>query len=121
MIEDSENFAGKNNKKILIIVFAIVAIILIVVAYLAVSFFVKENNDNNIKSNIYIAGIDVSGLSKNEAKTKLNEKFNISENEFINLKYKNDTYCISLTQINPKFEIDKAVDEIISLLKERIK
>ena len=118
MIEDSENFAGKNNKKILIIVFAIVAIILIVVAYLAVSFFVKENNDNNIKSNIYIAGIDVSGLSKNEAKTKLNEKFNISENEFINLKYKNDTYCISLTQINPKFGIDKAVDEAYNICRD---
>lgn len=118
MLEDSENFVKNNNKKILIIVLALIAIIFIIAIYLAVSFFVKENNNTNIKDNISIAGINVSGLSKDEAKKKLNEKYNIGENEYINLKYKNDNYCISLEQINPKFEIDEAVDKAYKICRD---
>ena len=118
MLEDSKSLAS-NKKKIYIIVFAIATIAIISIAiYLVVSFFVKENNDTNIKSNIFIAGVDVSLLSKEEAKNKLNEKYNFNENEYINLKYKNDTYCILLDQINPVFEIDKAIDEAYNICRD---
>ena len=118
MLEDSKSLTS-NKKKIYIIVFAIATIAIISIAiYLVVSFFVKENNDTNIKSNIFIAGVDVSLLSKEEAKNKLNEKYNFNENEYINLKYKNDTYCILLDQINPVFEIDKAIDEAYNICRD---
>ena len=101
----------QSNKK----VFAyIISFILILIAILALVFagftFYNYKNNNVIAKGIYVYGIDVSMLSKEEAKKKIEPKFDeISKTdiELINEDYK--TY-INPSEIELKYDIDSAIN-----------
>ena len=106
------------NKKVFFIFLAIIILVLIAIIIAFSSALIKENNDTSIKYGVSIAGIDVSGLSKEDAKKKLEEKYLESENEYINLKYKNYSYCIYIDQIEAKFDFDTAIEHAYNVGRE---
>lgn len=81
-----------------------------------------------IHKNVYIENVDLSGLTKEEAKVEINKL--ISQNEELRLSYGEKTYPIRLSELNINYKIDEMIEEaykvgrqdgIISNLKTRVK
>lgn len=73
-------------------------------------FGIIHKNKDTIQSGVYIKGINVSGLTKDEAKYLVNEYLKKNESEQIVLNYKNYDYYVLLEQIEAKFDVDSAVN-----------
>ena len=83
-------------------------IILLIVIYCIFSILNKQNN--KIISGIYIQGIDVSGLTKEEAKSKISDYINNNLPKEIILKYNEYETSIPFSKLNISFNIDEAID-----------
>lgn len=104
---DSEN---KSYFDVLLI-FGILAFIFILILLISYCTFTLINTKNqNIISGVYIKEINVSGLTKEQAKQKISEYINSSIPEEINLKHDNFETSISKEQLSIYFNIDEAVD-----------
>lgn len=84
--------------------------------------------EGKIHKNVYIENLDLSGLTKSEAKLKLDKIVN--ENNDLKLSYGEKIYTIKLSELNIIYKIDEMIDEaysvgrgngIISNLKMRMK
>lgn len=113
MLEQIDSINEK--KKILIIFFIILAIILSICMIVTIIFSVKQKNDILMKKGVHIAGIDVSGLSKEKAKEKVEQKYKMNPDDLIYLRYKSYTYCISIEQINAEFDINSAIEKAYNI------
>ena len=87
---------------------SLIFIILLLIIYCIFSIINKQNN--NIISGIYIQGINVSGLTKEEAKNKISDYINNNIPKEIILKYNEYETSIQFSQLNMSFNIDEAVD-----------
>ena len=93
--------------KIFLILFSIFVLTLIII----ISVFTYLNFKNtNIISGIYIKGIDVSGLTKEEAIEKLNIELNSNIPEEITLKHNDYVTNLSSEQLDVHFDIENAVN-----------
>ena len=115
--DNLENKTKKNNsKKINKITIIVISIIFLII--ISVIFALMNITNENILNNISIMGIDVSKLSKEEAKNALNDILNKKINEEIILK--KDDYETSITpnQINAQFNIESAIDKAYNIGKD---
>ena len=84
----------------------------------SVIFAILNINNNNILNGVKIEGIDVSGLSREEAKAKIETVYNAKKEEDIILKYNDFETTISQDILETNYDLDKAVNEAISLGKD---
>lgn len=99
-------------------IFGILVFIAIIVLIIAFSIFTVYNaNNNNIVSGVYIKNVDVSNLSKDEAKEKISSYINENLPENIALKHNDYETSIPLSSLNLSFDIDSAVDSAYSIGK----
>lgn len=99
-------------------IFGILVFIPIIVLIIAFSIFTVYNaNNNNIVSGVYIKNVDVSNLSKDEAKEKISSYINENLPENIALKHNDYETSIPLSSLNLSFDIDSAVDSAYSIGK----
>ncbi|MCX6806634.1 MAG: VanW family protein [Candidatus Berkelbacteria bacterium] len=90
-----------------------VFIILIVVSVLVLSFAgYSVAYANKVFPNIYVAGENFGGLSKNEIKTKLTSKIDNFKSDKVILSYENQKWEVSLVDLNFKYDIDATVSQI---------
>ena len=121
IITEEENNSKINTKETSIIVYkpsfsiikifgflSLIFIILLIVIYCIFSILNKQNN--KIISGIYIQGIDVSGLTKEEAKSKISDYINNNLPKEIILKYNEYETSIPFSKLNISFNIDEAID-----------
>lgn len=121
--EINEKFKKEKNKKeintkknfVPIIVIGIVIVLLIV---LSTVFALININNTKIVNGVKIEGIDVSGLSREEAKAKFESVYNEKKQKDILLKYKDYDATINPELIDASYDINSAVDEAISLGKD---
>ena len=108
----------KNRKKKRhIIIAVIVGIIIILTLFISTIFaFININNEKIIKG-VSIENIDMSGLSKEEAKNKLETIYNEIKSKDINIKHNEYESTISPELIETNYDIDKAVNEAYSVGK----
>lgn len=104
------------KKKIKTIIFVLVVVLAILTFAFSTVFALSNLNSVKITKGISIKNVDVSNLSMEEAKEKLNstlEKILIPD---LNLKY-NDEYNITLTaeQIDFKYNVDETLNEAYSI------
>lgn len=92
-------------------------IVILLVAIFSTIFALINSNNEKILSGISINGIDVSGLSKEEAKGKIQVVLQEKIEQEIPIKYQAYESTINPTQIETKYDIDKAVEEAISIGK----
>ena len=78
-------------------------------------FTVIQALDNKVKNGVYINNVDVSKLTKEEAKKKIEEKIIDNVGEDITFKYENYTYVVPLNQIKAHLDADSAVDVAYSI------
>ncbi len=89
----------------------IAAIICIIFVVSVVAFSISNNSDTKIKKGVSIEGVDVSGLSKEEAKIKVQKDFLNKLDDTIYFQYGENIYSLGLEQINVHFKLDDAIDK----------
>lgn len=91
------------NKKIRITISAAIAVIVIAAGGFSI-YMVKRDK---IAPNTIINGVDVGGLTKDEAKSKIK----IFTEDTFNLEYNEKSYSIELKDIDFKYNLDKTVQD----------
>ena len=94
-------------------------IIIIIAAFCSTIFALVNINNENIISGISIEGIDVSGLSKEEAKAKLENIYQEKKEKEIGIVYQEYTNTLNPTLLEVNYDIDKAVEEASSIGKSQ--
>lgn len=88
-----------------------VGILIIVLLFISTIFALVNINNEKIISGISIKGIDVAGLTKEEAKTKINESYSEKMQKEVNLKYQDYESSLNPTLMEVNYDLDKAIDE----------
>lgn len=108
-IEKMDNSHKKNKKtKGIVISCIVIAVILI---FISTIFALVNINSNKIQSGITIKGVDVSGLTKEEAKAKLELVYNEKKEKEIELKYEDYISSLNPTLMEVNYDVEKAVNE----------
>lgn len=112
-----ENVDKKNKNKIILP--AIIASVIILIGIIFSTIFAILNiNNNNIISGVKIKGIDVSGLSRDEAKSKIELIYNEKKQKDILLKYEDYDATINSELLEANYDIEGAIEEAISVGKD---
>ena len=90
-------------------------VILLCIAFLIFTFV--NNQNENIVSGVSIKGVDVSGLSTEEAKKTIQNYINENLPENINLVHNDYQTSIPLSALNVNFDIDSAVEQAYAIGK----
>lgn len=114
--EYMDQMIKKRKKTIKISIISIVSIILFLLCFTGFAFTSMTNS--KIIKGIQIDGIDVSGLTKEEACQILNEKVKERQQGTITLKYKEYTKELPLEQLEIKADVEKTVEEAVKKGRE---
>lgn len=116
--------AQENPKKpskhwiIVVSIFLVIFLCLILIIFGIFTFYNYQNNQT-ISKGIYINGIDVSNITKEEAKNKLEAYYSDKLSNDITLIHNNYTTYIKTSEINLSFDIDSAVNFAYQLGKSQ--
>ena len=102
----------KTNKKRNSILIAIIIGILVILGIVVSTIFALLNIRNDkIVSGVSISGIEVSGLSKEEAKGKIEAMYQEKKEEEIDIKYEDFETTLNPTLLEVNYNIDKAIED----------
>ena len=113
-ISSPSEFKSKFKKGMQISAVSIASIIFIVVIIVSV-FSIINNKDTKIKKGVSIEGINVSGLSKEEAKNKIQTELLDKLDSTIYFQYGENVYALSLEQLDVKYLLDKSIDQAYNI------
>ena len=110
-MEESKNLEKKffkaNKKKIIIIL----SIIVLCIAIISTIFAVINSTNEKIIKGVKIQDIDVSGLTKQEAKDKLSKMIEELSDKDIILKYGENEEIIKVESLEIKYNFDEALNK----------
>lgn len=129
-INDTENIIENNNndeilknienKKYNKILIPVISILLIFILLLFSTIFALLNiNKNTIVSGVYIKGIDVSGLTKEEAYNKVETIVNEKLAKSFTLTHNDISTTVSAQQLGANFDIASSIDTAYTIGKEK--
>lgn len=101
---------NQHQKKHLSILTSLIIILIIILAVCFFIFTAYNMLNTNIISGVHIKGIDVSNMSKSDARYKLDNYINQNLPEEIKLKHGDYTATISLSQIGVSFDTKAATN-----------
>ena len=108
-IENTEE--AKTNKSDVLVIFGILlAIVILLVAVVYGTFSIMTEKSTTIAKGVYIKNIDVSGLTKEQAKEKINNYISSVIPEEIKLTHNGFETSLSTSQLSIYFNTDEAVD-----------
>ena len=102
---------NKNVKKVIIIILAIIILMLL----FSTIFALININNEKIISGVSIKGIEVSGLTKEEAKAKLETIYTEKMQNNVEIKYQDFDSELNPTLMEVNYDIDKAVKDAFSI------
>ena len=106
---NKDEYLKKKKRKVRII---ITTIILIILTLLSLVIFALLNiNNDKIISGTFVEGIEISGLTKEEARVKLEQIYKEKKNEEINVKYKEFESILNPTILEVDYKINEAIEE----------
>lgn len=106
-----ENNNNPKSKKKYVILGIIIGIFLVVGILLSTIFALLNINNEKIISGVSISGVDVSGLSKEEAKGTIESLYHVKKEKEIDLKYEDYEASLNPTLMEVNYDIDKAIEE----------
>jgi len=109
--KELEKMDSKKSKKKYIILGSIIGIFIIIGIFVSTIFALVNINHEKIMSGVSISGIEVSGLSKEEAKGKIEILYNEKKEKEIDIKYQEYETTLNPTLMEVNYNIDKAVEE----------
>lgn len=106
----TNDYKNKQKSDVLVIfgIFTFIFILLLLIIYC--TFTLINTKSQNIATGVYIKGIDVSGLSKEQAKQKISDYINSSIPEEIKLFHNDFETSISTSQLSIYFNVDEAIE-----------
>ena len=113
----SGNIEEVKEQKRKIIPIIVIGIIFVAIIIFSTIFALININNTNIVSGVKINGIDVAGLSREEAKEKIDSIYNEKKQKDILLKYEDYDATINPELIDTKYDTDRAIEEAISIGK----
>ena len=113
--EEKHEIEEKNKKNTKLIFLITLGIILLITIIFSTIFTLINIDNNNIINGVTIEGIDVSGLSRENAKEKINSIYEEKEKQDIILKYEEYETKITPKSIDTNYEIDKSIEKALSL------
>lgn len=93
----------------------IIGLILLILAIFSIIFALMNIDNNNIISGVKIEGIDVSKLTREQAKEKINAVYEGKKQKDIVLKYGEYETTITPQLIDTNYDIDEATKKAISI------
>ena len=105
------------HDNVFLVFFILLAIVLGVCIAATITFYNNQQNSNVIQSGVFIKGINVSGLTKEEAIELVNTELSYQMNDHIELTYKNHNYYVEIEQIGAKFDIEASVNYAYNIAK----
>lgn len=114
---DYQNKTKKSSDILLIFgFFTFIFILIILISFLAFTTINAKNR--NIIKGVYIKGIEVSGLSKEEARKKVAEYINTSIPKEIKLKHNEFETSISPSELSVNFNVNEAIEMAYQIGKD---
>lgn len=107
-VEESKKTKKKRNSILIAIIIGILVILGIVVSTI---FALLNIRNDKIVSGVSISGIEVSGLSKEEAKGKIEAMYQEKKEEEIDIKYEDFETTLNPTLLEVNYNIDKAIED----------
>ena len=108
----------EKNSNVIPTFFVLFLILIAIVLVVAVTFTCININNKNIFGGIFIKGIDVSNLSKEDAKTKLFETINENIPDEIVFKSSDYEVAIPSSALEIDFNLDNAIDTAYNIGRE---
>lgn len=108
--KENNNNKPKSKKKY-IMLGIMIGIFVIVGILLSTIFALLNINNEKIISGVSISGVDVSGLSKEEAKGTIESLYSVKKEKEIDLKYEDYESTLNPTLMEVNYDIDKAIEE----------
>ena len=113
-IDDYNNKKGKGKK-----VLVIVLIVLLLLILLFCTIFALINiGSNKIQNNVFILGLDVSGLTQEEAKNELTEYTSTRLATDVILKHNEEVYTFVPNELQIGYNIDEIIDQAYKIGRE---
>lgn len=117
--QNSSDFSNKKSEHkshIGLLIFSIIFFIVFLLAsvFSTVFAFINVNNTTFV-SGISILGIDVSGLSKDDAKQKVTDDVSNRLSIDVIFKHNDETYTLLPSSVGGSFDIDKVIDDAYSV------
>ena len=109
-IEKKEENKTKTNTSILIIVLILLAFLVCVVGLFLLNFF-----GNKIQPNIYIQDVNVSNLTKEDAKNKIIEEYSNIIGKQMKYSFNEKEYQINLDEIEFSLRVDEALNNAMAI------
>lgn len=113
-----KNMTVKEYKRRRILVPLVIITIILIIIIFSTIFAVLNIDKEKIISGISISGVDVSGLTQEEAKAKINNLYQEKKEKEIAIKYEDYETTLNPTLMEVNYEIDKAVEEAYLIGKE---
>ena len=109
--EKIDKMNPKKSKKKKIILLSIIGVILFLGIIFSTIFALFNINNEKIINGVTISGVDISKLSKAEAKEKIHNLFEDKKQKDLNLKYQDYENTLSPILLETEYNVDKAIDE----------
>ena len=100
----------KKSKRKYVLLAIIIAILLIIGLFISTIFALINIGNENIMNGVSINGINLSGMSREEAKEKLESIYSGKKEKDINLKYNEYETTLSPVLMEVNYKIDEAVE-----------
>ena len=117
--KDMKKMEGKKSKRKYAVIAVSLGIVLLVALFISTIFALVNINNENIISGVSISGIDVSGLSREEAKGKLEAVYNEKKENDIDLEHNEFETTLSPELMEVNYKIDEAVESAVSIGKSK--
>lgn len=105
----------KKGKKKKIIILCIIGVILVLGIIFSTIFALFNINNEKIINGVTISGVDISKLSKQEAKEKIQNLFEEKKQKDLNLDYQDYENTLSPLLLETEYNVDKAIDEAYNI------
>lgn len=101
---------SKIKENVLIIYVILIAVFIGILVAGVIAFYISFQNSETISSGVYIKDVNVSGMTKEEAKIAINNYLNENMANNLVLKYSNYEYNVAIEQLEAEFDVNSAVN-----------
>ena len=100
----------KSHKKV--IMWSIIGVsVILILLIISTGFAILNINNKGMMPGVTISGVDVKGLTKDQAAQKVMDTLNKNINKEITLQSGDFTYTVDGNKINAKYDVQKAIDD----------
>lgn len=101
---------GKIKNSVLFIYIILIAIFLGILTALITTWYYTHISNGKIQGGVFIKGVEVSEMTKEEAKNTIQAYLNEVMSDYVVFKYKDYEYNVEVSQIEAYFDVDAAVN-----------